>query len=943
MPYRQLIALMPCHSLEDFPTELGERPAASLLNAFAVLWHPQLLAEADALPRWMRADDEYPDYAPGRLMIVPIECEDIMPYNAIEDALAAGVTVVRGEHERSKMLEAALAHETVSADLDPDLVADFFALGMAWLQVELLTRHMRNFSHVDDLQLLRDVKAAAAAALQQDNETARTHLGHCFEHLQECRERFYPVECYLIDVCLVTPTLAGPALSTLLETNVPVNLMAPGRTWEAIDRSDAAWGPRVRTALEQQKVELIGGDDVELMTTLQPLDSTLWHLQQGRGLYRKLFGKVPTVWGRKRFGLGTHLPALLRRLDYEGALHLLLDDGTYPEEEQTHLSWEGSDGESIDAYSRIPLAADSAAGMLKFPLRMSESMDSDHSAAVLFVRWPDLRTPFFEDLRRAHAYAPVLGRFVFLSEYFQLASAPGRRSSFAAGGYFSPELVQTVARRLANPLSRWVANWDRRLRFQRAAWLAGATEFIRSGRISAERDAALEQQLELAHPEADAEAQSQADQSIAAAEEMGTAALVKLLCGSGRSGPGMLIANPCSFSRKTLVHWPQGAPAPHDSVLNQQIDEQGCRALVEVPPCGFLWLANNEETLPPTVPGKVKMAEGLTLRNDLFEVHLSEVTGGIAQILTYQRSPNRISQQIAWRFPYEKTVTVHEGDEPRTFDTFYTAMQLRESRILSAGPLIGEIETRGELIDQQTAAVLGTYRQVTRVVRGKPNVEVEIELDLPQAPTGDPWTNYVACRFAWKHESVAVTASMQQGAHGVKAARIEAPQYVEIADENYRTTILTSGLIFHRRTGERMIDSLLVVEGEESRQFRFVLAIDAPYPLQAQLDAFLPPVTVATESRPQGAAQAGWFFQVNAANVQLTRLLPSAKDNSIVVRLLETEGRGRTTRLRCFRTPVSARQLDFNGKSIVTLNVEADGVVLEIAPYELCDVELTFS
>src|SRR5437016_1595527 len=57
MFYEDLIVLIPSHSLEDFPAEIGEDDAASLLNSFAVAWHPVLLAGAKVLPRWHRADD----------------------------------------------------------------------------------------------------------------------------------------------------------------------------------------------------------------------------------------------------------------------------------------------------------------------------------------------------------------------------------------------------------------------------------------------------------------------------------------------------------------------------------------------------------------------------------------------------------------------------------------------------------------------------------------------------------------------------------------------------------------------------------------------------------------------------------------------------------------------------------------------------------------------
>ena len=78
------------------------------------------------------------------------------------------------------------------------------------------------------------------------------------------------------------------------------------------------------------------------------------------------------------------------------------------------------------AGARIPLAADASLSFLRFPDRMSESMDNDHVAAVTLARWPEIKSPFFEDLRRIHSYAPVLGRFVTFSEFFEQTGNPTR-------------------------------------------------------------------------------------------------------------------------------------------------------------------------------------------------------------------------------------------------------------------------------------------------------------------------------------------------------------------------------------------------------------------------------------------------------------------------------------------------------------------------------------
>src|SRR5690606_10249534 len=89
MRYDELTILIPSHSLEDFPTDLGEKPASSLLNAFAITWHPVLLAEARVLPQWHRAD-EPPETKTNRLFVVPLASDEWIPSGWIAHARSEG-------------------------------------------------------------------------------------------------------------------------------------------------------------------------------------------------------------------------------------------------------------------------------------------------------------------------------------------------------------------------------------------------------------------------------------------------------------------------------------------------------------------------------------------------------------------------------------------------------------------------------------------------------------------------------------------------------------------------------------------------------------------------------------------------------------------------------------------------------------------------------------
>jgi alpha-mannosidase len=273
-------------------------------------------------------------------------------------------------------------------------------------------------------------------------------------------------------------------------------------------------------------------------------------------------------------------------------------------------------------------------------------------------------------------------------------------------------------------------------------------------------------------------------------------------------------------------------------------------------------------------------------------------------------------------------------------------MRATSVELTCTGPALAEAVTSGEIVDQATGDVLAGFRQTIRVWRGRPVVELDIELEPTRLPDGDPWTNYYACRFAWNDETAAVTRSVQQTAQPAPDGRFDAPHYIEIAEEELRTTIVPVGLPFHRRTGGRMLDTLLVVAGESARRFRFAIVCDEFYPLRPALDAYVPPVVVETDHGPPPAGPAGWFLHLDAKNAQITSLrpLPPSDDQppGLRVRLTETEGVTKPVRLTCFKTPSSARLVNLAGEPITNLRVEGDAVPLELHRFEIATVELRF-
>ncbi len=988
--------LIPCHSLEDFPSEQTDQPAASLLNSFAVAYHPRLLAWAGELPRWRRADDP-PLPGRGQLILIPTASDGWLPHGWAEEARLAGSIVVSGLSDRREMLAAALkafdaegTSQTISLEqfseqsptaepppeivlpfIADDLVADFLALGTCWLLIELLTRRMRQFGNIDDTRFFQKAHLAAKAAIADDRETSETHLRACFEMLLEARERFYPVDCYLLDLCLAVPDVEHGQLLPESQQSVPWSLLISTDDLSTICEKTPDLGPALADACQAGRVSIVGGEDRETSLPLLPLESVIYHLHRGGDQWRKRLGKPPTVFGRRRFGLTALLPQLLSKFGFKAALHVVLDDGIYPDAEYTKLRWRGVDGTLIDALSRIPLAAEGASSYLRFPARMAESMDHDQVAGLIFARWPKVEDPWFHDLRRSQKYAPCLGRFVTLDRFFEQTELPGQLSTYKPGEYFSPILIQHVARRESQPISRYSDHLIQRQRFDAAAWCRGTATVLTGKPVDPTNWSVLEEQIEASAPPEKLGAVDQANSndrdhlvsSLSAFEASSCTELSRIILRAAEAGDGFLVLNTLSFTRRVVVRLPNGTIPPAIAGAVKSVEYDSTRpdhtaCVVEVPGCGYAWVSSkNSSAMPPTP--KLKLAEKGLLRNDLFEVAINERTGGIGHVRFHNQRTKRLSQQLSFRFPRERTISVGP-ESSNTIKSQYAEMRGRGHEVVHSGTAMGEIATWGDIVDQATQERLASFRQTVRVWRALPTIEIDIELNDLKVPEGDPWNNYFASRFAWNDSTAVVTRSIYHSAHGFSGERFETSDYFEIASEAERLTIVPHGLPFHRKTGERMIDSLLVVSGENARRFRFTISIDAQYPLEAAWNATTPAPIIPADHGPPRAGLTGWFFHVDGRHVQITRILDATNglpasspleqfsnttvpaDPGFALRLIETEGRTKPVKLRCFRQPTFARKRDFRGDTISELTIQGDAVIVDLAAYEIVDIELRF-
>ncbi|MGA2031420.1 MAG: hypothetical protein ABSG68_04125 [Thermoguttaceae bacterium] len=1011
MQFDHLTFLLPCRGLEELSLERSGDEAEQLLAAWSALWHPALICAARAMPRWAAADSP-PQEPAGHLVLVPPCCEGLLPGAWPQTAAAAGACVLRNVRQRPEMVAAALGHlEPPAVPIEPELVSDFLALGFCHFVSEMVSFRLRYMSNLDQAAFEKELVAAADEAQKGGAQPARDHLHAAFDLLHNAREYYYPTQTRLLDLTLVASTTLGASLRTELGRPLPRNLLVSGEMIEEMARREPATLEALAKALADNRASLVGGEFSEYELPLLPPEAIRFQIRKGLAAYQRHLGTRPTIFGRRRFGMTPVLPQILEQLGFVGALHATLDDGRFPAGNQSRIRWEGIDGTMLETLARVPLDISRADAFLRLPQQSGGTLEGDSTSAFLLAHWPGRSSPWYDDLRRITAYTSVLGSFSTVADYFQQTGMGGQHAQHKADAYRSPYLKQAVAAGQADPISCWVRYFGRRAAAEAAQSLSTLAALVtvrqaphlpegdgrgegisdQCGRNLASFGSAPsppsplpegegEGDRHISRPETDrkmtqspgceevdqslhceAPAGSEIDQRVQAELAAATERFCRAVVGPERSGQpaaaGILVANPCSFSRQVGLEL--GGPEDRRPVT------------VEVPPMGFAWLdaataadvaaksgkkwgifkkkAPQERLLASLrvheSRGRKDSAQApeVVLRNEFFELVVDPHTGAIRSIFDYVSRGPRLAQQIALRLPVGSR---NEGDDA------YSIMAADEVVITAPGPLLGEVVARGRLVDRQARRLAG-FQQTTRIRSGSRIIELLIELDIDQLPGPEPWSSYYAARFAWPDETASLYRSVNMATLPTDTAQLEAPHLIDIRAKKVRTTILTAGLPYHRRCEIRKLDTLLVVRGETARQFRLGIGIDLPGAMAGALDFLAPPTFRTAVAAPLRGS--GWLFHLDARNVIATCWEPigpeestgiasgtqSGKCRGFRVRLLETDGRQVTFRLRSFRAPESARKIDFgNNPTGGDLTIEGDSIAIDMRPHEWAEVEV---
>ncbi|MGE3822467.1 MAG: glycosyl hydrolase family 38, partial [Isosphaeraceae bacterium] len=779
--------------------------------------------------------------------------------------------------------------------------------------------------------LTTEVLAGASAWTSGDTSTARNRLRAAFESLSQARERFYPVDAYVIDLCLLDPAMPGGVLRGPLEARMPVTFLAPAKAIEAQSGLDPESLGRLREAITEGWADVVGGAYAETDEPLRPLESILWQYRHGSETYRAhLDGRNVETVARRRFALYPMLPQIGRRFGFRFAVHMGFDAGRFPVRPEAKRLWESPEHSNLEALTRPPLAADRADSALRLPWRLALSMRDDHVATLPLVRWPSPVAEWFLDLQRINGYSPVLARMVTLNDYFHLTDRPFELFGPEPDAYVTPYLSQAVARKEDQPVSRRAEHARLRARLDALTALRATAEALGSDSLGPEELLALELALET-------DDLDHARDELDRLEPRSAAELARKLLGERTNGrPGFLVINPTGIARRAAVPLPEAAAdlRPEEPLRAAQFTEEGVLAVVQLPAFGFAWVPRDTNFEANPAPLGSLSVRDKVLRNESITVEIDSASGGVRGVKAPGEETARLGQQLV--------IAGLGGPSKMACDSY---------EVEYAGPALAQAVAKGKILGPDGTPLV-SFRQRYRLWTGRPLLEIQVSLVVldPAWFAGladaDPWARHLACRWAWPDPNSMIRRTALLFPFETEAERPETPDAIDVSTRRQRTALLFGGLAHHRKHGPRMLDTILLAGRERAREFHLGVALDLEHPFHAATDLIAPAYVVPTTAGPPKAGPKGWLYLLDAPSVAVTRVesLPPVEDGNgwgLAFHLLETGGQAVRARLRLFRPPTWARLVDFQQSVIVDLPIEEDAVRIDLTPHELARIEVT--
>ena len=374
-------------------------------------------------------------------------------------------------------------------------------------------------------------------------------------------------------------------------------------------------------------------------------------------------------------------------------------------------------------------------------------------------------------------------------------------------------------------------------------------------------------------------------------------------------------------------------PAKSDHLYAASVESGHVVATVDVPACGFVLLRGDQRQesgagfgggLRQRLFGGPKpIAEPAHLQNEFMEVALSAESGGISGVYSGSARGNRFSLRLVR--------AGLEGDA--------TLMHCDELRVASSTPSSGCIEASGTIRSEKGASdlVLATFRLRYTLERGSRFLRVDGEIEPKSPIVGAPWNHYFGIRTAYASEAPICRTLIRDKLHRAKTRRMVAPLGVVVDEADRQTLLCGEGLAFHRREGERFLDTLVLVQGETCKKFTMHYGFDVPAPVASARARMAPPVDLSVNPTPS-APEIGWILHASPKDLLVSRLAVEQRSDGRLaarIRVIQTQPQACKAKLRFLRNVDTAILVDGTSDTHLNRTVEELESIGEQQPSDL--------
>lgn len=918
---RELFLLSPYRLPTHTTVSLSDVEVLAFLAGYSALWHPAALAGAAGPPRIV-SPFEHEQPAAGCVYAIPEAPPLYLPEDWEQRLAEVGAVGFRAVADREATLgNLCLALQRLPGNgatvgLAREQVAPFLGIGFGYLQLEALLEAMGHENVLGAGTFWESVRQAATLVRQGTGDEAwRQPLSAAARQLLAAREVAYPVTIHLLDLAVLASDGPSTFLPKSLEYGLACNVVASAEPLERLARDDPGRLDLLRTRLGSGEAEVCGGCYRDRADELLSVESALWNLCTGLEAIQRLTGAAVRVFAKADGNSSPRLPEYLEAVGLRRVLAVILDGTDASPTPATAVRWATALGGQVEAFTRPPHSADSPHTCFHLAYHLHQTIMHDHAATLALVHTDGRALSWYDDWLELSRLAPVLGRWTTLSRYFddvapEEAAVPPLDDSHA-------DFLSARVEAGADAVSA-LARHARLRREIDTAWTLAS--FYRSVVGCAD---SLDMGPRLAELERGVELGQDVETELAAVrKELAGSLGERLLARAPGQDPGYLVLNPCGFARRMALELEgSGGLAAAGSVKAWQQDGSRVRALVEVPALGFAWIPRDGSRAAAPAP-RMRLAEGLRVRNEFFEAEVDPVTGGLRGIWDHRTTTSRLGQQLVYA----------PG----------SVMRAREVRVTADGPALGELVSEGVLLNEGGTTLAG-FRQRFRAWLGRPVLEIQVEIRPEVRPEGHPWHAYYGARFAWRDVRLSLLRGVGGPSLRTDQTRPLTPDYLELRQGGQSTVILPGGLPFHQRHGRRMVDVLLVPPGETATVFALGLALDRDYPMQTALGMMAPAPILPVTKGPPPTGPVGWLFHLDLPSVALTSLRPIGNEDAVVAQLVECARYGGRPRLRCARFLRAARLVDALGRPVGPAEVDGDVATFELPAGAMAALRMDFS